>query len=319
MSDPIRWPEGKRFAFTFFDDTDRATVENVKPVYDLLAEHGLWGTKSVWPIAGTKSGGPLAGETCADPRYADWVRQLQTAGFEIGFHNATYHSSPREDTIRALDRFAALFGHDPKVMANHDVVREAIYWGEHRLSGIRRRIYRALTALRTRHRFTGHVPGDPFFWGDVCGSRLKYVRNFVFDDVNTLAACPVMPYYDPDRPYVTAWYASTEGGNVHSFNRSLDERAQDRLEAEGGACIMYTHFAKSFFRDGRLNERFRTLMRRLAAKNGWFVPASKLLDHIADARGGVRTITAAERARLENRWLFERVKAGIRSSVSLED
>src|SRR5271165_313130 len=35
------WPQGKRFAFTIVDDTDRSTVENVGPVYDFLLELGL--------------------------------------------------------------------------------------------------------------------------------------------------------------------------------------------------------------------------------------------------------------------------------------
>ncbi len=53
MTTRISWPEGKTFAFTIFDDTDRSTVENTKPVYDFLKANGLRTTKSVWPIAGT--------------------------------------------------------------------------------------------------------------------------------------------------------------------------------------------------------------------------------------------------------------------------
>ena len=56
----------------------------------------------------------------------------------------------------------------------------------------------------------------------------------------------MMPYHDPDRPYVNAWFAASEGADVTAFNRCLSEEHQDRLEAEGGACIMYTHFASGF-------------------------------------------------------------------------
>ena len=67
-----------------------------------------------------------------------------------------------------------------------------------------------------------------------------------FPEINTLRACPIMPYHDPQRPFVNQWYASSEGANCASFNAMLTEAAQDRLEAEGGACIMYTHFGHGF-------------------------------------------------------------------------
>ena len=37
----IMWPQGKRFAFTIIDDTDRSNVENIGPVYDFLYENGF--------------------------------------------------------------------------------------------------------------------------------------------------------------------------------------------------------------------------------------------------------------------------------------
>ena len=48
----MKWPEQRKFAFTIVDDTDKATVENVKPVYDFLAESGIRTTKTAWPIGG---------------------------------------------------------------------------------------------------------------------------------------------------------------------------------------------------------------------------------------------------------------------------
>lgn len=46
----MEWLNGKSFAFTIIDDTDEATVANVKPIYDLLAELGIWTTKTVGPF-----------------------------------------------------------------------------------------------------------------------------------------------------------------------------------------------------------------------------------------------------------------------------
>jgi hypothetical protein len=60
-------------------------------------------------------------------------------------------------------------------------------------------------------------------------------------------ACPFMPYDDPLRPCVNYWFASSEGANVHSFARPISEANQDRLEDEGGACIMYTQISCGFY------------------------------------------------------------------------
>ena len=118
-----------------------------------------------------------------------------------------------------------------------------------------------------------------------------------------------MPYHDPDRPDVNHWYASSEGANLDSFNRTVSEANQDRLEAEGGACIMYTHFAYRFVENGSLNPRFRTLIERLSKKNGWFVPISTLLDFLGSRNSAV-AITPAERQSLERKWLLHKIRFG---------
>jgi hypothetical protein len=238
----ISWPGGKSFAFTVFDDTDFATFENVGEVYSLLTDYGFRTTKSVWPIRGNRE--PICGgATCEDQDYLEWVINLKNSGFEIGYHNATFHSSLRGETIRGINKFAELFGHYPQSMANHAGCQEAIYWGNYRLTGFNEFIYNVLTRYRNDKVFRGHIEGDKYFWGDICKEKVKYVRNFVFSDINTLKVCPIMPYHDPKRPYVNYWFASSEGPNVEAFNRCIAERNQDRLEEEGGGCFMYTHFA----------------------------------------------------------------------------
>ena len=137
---------------------------------------------------------------------------------------------------------------------------------------------------------------------------MKYVRNFVFPEVNTLKACPSMPYHDPKRPLVNYWYSSSEGGDITSFKKMLTEKNQDSLEAERGACIMYTHFGKGFDQDG-VDRQFQRLMHRLSKKNGWFVPVSTMLDYIMATRGH-HNITGKERKRLERKWLLSKVIIG---------
>ncbi len=305
----ITWPEGKKFAFTVFDDTDLTTVHNGPPLYGFLHDCGVITTKSVWPIKGGDE--PVfGGSTCADEEYLAWVRQLAAQGFEIGYHNATFHSSKRPQAIGGLTRFVELFGHYPNVFANHAWCMDSIHWGDERLSGLNKLAYNLLTRYRHHGQFRGTDEFSEYFWGDKCKERVRYVRNFVYSDINTLKACPAMPYHDKDRPFVNYWFASSEGANCRLFCRTVSEENQDRLEEEGGACIMYTHFGREdFLQNGRLDPEFVRLMQRLSKKNGWFVPVSTLLDHILKQRGD-HVISSRERTRLERKWLMEKVFRG---------
>ncbi len=308
MSDKMIWPDGKQFAFTIFDDTDAATVENVGPVYDFLTDLGFRTTKSCWLLGSDPGEGFGAGQSCDDADYARWLVDLQARGFEIAWHNSSWTARPRKDIIKAFDRFASLFHHDPQSGANHSD-GEAIYWGESRLTGVNTWLYRLLNPSRGGGKHRCHIEGDEHFWGDLCRDRIRYYRNFVFSDINTLKACPIMPYHDPLRPYVNHWFASSEGSEVKTFCQCLSEENQDRLEREGGACIMYSHLAFGFKEKTGLNARFQTLMKRLAAKNGWFVPVHVLLDYLLKVKGS-HEITAVERRRLERRWLWEKLFVG---------
>jgi hypothetical protein len=303
----IVWPEGKDFAFTVFDDTDLATLANVRPVYDFLADQGIRTTKSVWPLR--NSHGRESAMDCEDPDYLRWVQSLQAEGFEIGLHTVASGGSRRERTIAGIERFRSLFGTEPITYSTHLTNPEGIYFGPARLSGIRRTAYELYALTFHRMRFRGHIEGDEFFWGDICRSYVKYVRNFVFADINTLKACPQMPYHDPDKPYVNYWFASAEGQRVDSFVATISEANQDRLCEEGGACVMYTHFAVGFYQDGALHPRFEQLIRRLARMNGWFVPVRALLDFLLQARGR-HELSPAERRRLEWRWLLHKARVG---------
>lgn len=310
------WPGGARFAFTVFDDTDFATLETAPPVYDLLTELGLRVTKSVWPV-GTRGPVHTTGSTCADPAYLAWVLQLQEAGHEIGYHNATDHSSTRAETIAALDRFRELFGHDPRTGADHSGNLEAICWGPDRLTGARARAYaRALALARPGQPVgEGSVPSSPYFWADVLRDRVDYWRNFSFHEIDTLAACPTMPYHDPRRPYVNRWFAATHAPHREPFLELVHPESLDRLEQAGGACIIYTHFGVEFAEHGRLDPRFVRVMEGLAERRGWFVPVATLLDHLGSRPGHHDVLADRTRARLENRWVLDHLRTRTRTEL----
>ena len=300
MSLKISWPNNKKFAFTIFDDNQL--------VYQCLDELGFKTTKSVWIAKGNKTTDD-SGISCDDKLYTDWLLKIKKKGFEIGYHNTTYHSSYRDEIEIGIKKFIKTFDQFPKVMANHSTNKENIYWGAHRLSGSRKIIYNILTKFKQNKYYEGQDVTSPYFWGDLCKEYVTYVRNFVFSDINTLKCCPFMPYQDSSKPYVNYWFASSEGNNVEMFKKCISNQNQDRLEAEGGACIMYTHFADGFCQNGKLSDQFRKQMERLSKKNGWFVPVTTLLDFLKK-NNKIQVINSKQRRALEWKWLFDKLVLG---------
>jgi len=298
-----RFPDNKQFAFTIHDDTDLSTVENVGPIYNLLTELGLRTTKSVWPLASVPDGWH-GGSSLQDPEYLRFILDLRDRGFEIALHGVRNHDATREAVKNGFEEFRRLIGYNPRIHANHSRNVENIYWGEARFNKLRR-LYRIATALAKTRKFEGHTPESPYFWGDLCQDKIDYVRNFVFREVNLNRVNPTMPYRDPMRPFVKYWFSSCYGPDATSFCETISESNQEQLEAEGGICIMYTHFASGFVREGKIKPRAEYLLRRMAQRPGWFVPVSTLLDFLRAERGDA-SITAAEYGAMERRWAWDR-------------
>lgn len=306
----MKWPNGYKFAFTIVDDTDFATVANVKPVYDFLAELGMRTTKTAWVFRG--EGTPVdGGATCEEPEYLDWLLSLQQQGFEIAFHNAAPCTSRREVTQQAIARFQELFGSHPMLFCNHVSNRENLYWGDARLSAWRRALYNVVTRGRRRNSSRGHLEKNPLFWGDLCREHVRYVRGFVFDELDALLRCPEVPYHDPSRPYVNFWFTSADGGTLKRFLANFTAARLQQLEQSGGLCIAYVHFAEGFAENGHPRSDFRERMEFLAGLNGWFVPASAALDYLRQEAGPQQRTLAPERlCQLERQWLFEKLFKG---------
>lgn len=298
----LSWPDGKRFAFTIVDDTDFSSVSNTRPVYEFLDDLGIRTTKTAWPLR-PQGRGLTGGRTLQDPEYRHWILDLQRRGFEIALHGVADGTSDRSRVAAGLDFFRTVLGHAPSLHTNHAAQGEGIYWGPRRLDGPLRWFYHAYRRWRTSLRYEGGAPASPYFWGDLCHNTIKYVRNFVFNDINTAAADPLMPYHDPRRPHVRHWFSAANGATVEAFCRLISEANQERLLGEGGACIVYTHLGNGFH---PLPAEFRRLMRHLSRMPGWFVPATRLLDSIGDQRGWRTISDRAELRRMQWRWALER-------------
>ena len=115
-----------------------------------------------------------------------------------------------------------------------------------------------------------------------------------------------MPYQDPTKPFVNYWFASSDGNNAKTFNKCISNKNQDRLEKEGGACIMFTHFSDGFCNNGKLSEQFKIQMKRLSEKNGWFVPATTLLNFLKE-KNKIQIINNKQKKALEWKWLVDKL------------
>lgn len=311
MAQAIRiepFPLGKRFALTFVDDTDYSTRANTEPVYDYLAEHGVWGAKTVWPLAAVRPSvfrrdlehAPVqadAGSTLAEPDYAAFIRKLKAQGFEIALHGMAAGNSRRSEVADGLARFLDVVGEPPTLNAFHRTNLENLYCGAHKLDSP---LLRLVERMTDKSAYEGHVPGTESFWGDIVQRTFRYVRLpfHTIDDVNTWRVNPSMPFRDPRRPYVREWFASSDGADVRRFTRLLASPRLDRLERDGGLCFVYTHFAKAFaVRSGsgfRLNQEFMAVVKDLARRPaGWFANATVVLDRLA----AVRAVSLTHRGR----------------------
>ena len=148
------------------------------------------------------------------------------------------------------------------------------------------------------------MPDSPEFWGDWALEQVRYVRNFTFDQVNTLRECPQMPYHDTSKPFVNFWFAATNASTPRYFRQNFSREKIDALVGEGGLCIAYVHFGAGFYRDGQLDNHFREMVEYIARQNGWFAPVSEILDHLRQGRDpAARCLSSWQRQLLELRWL----------------
>ncbi len=302
------FPEQKCFAFSILDDTDDATVENVKPVYDTLIEYGFRTTKTAWPLDCPEGSAIFfAAETLQNPAYLRFVHTLVARGFELAFHGATMESSRRERTIEGLEFIKQEFGSYPKLFCNHGHNRENLYWGAQRFQTPLLRRLVQLVRQEPSDYYAGEKEESEFFWGDLCKKYIKYVRNFTFYQLNMRKVNPEMPYRLPETRYVNYWFSTADAPDVHAFNKLFTGERLDQLEAEGGVCIVSTHLGKGFVKDGKLNANTERILRSLSQKPGWFVPVSDILDYLLKNRQFPEELSPGQRCRLEFRFLLDKM------------
>jgi hypothetical protein len=301
---PVAFPGGKRFAFSIVDDTDMATLARVRPLYDVMARYGLRTTKTVWVLESRSSHEPDHGDTLRNSEYRRFIEELQAKGFEIALHGVKGGGSVRAEIISGLEEFKAILGAYPRMHINHSLNSDNLYWGGARWSF---GPFAWLYDRTSQHAFEGQVPGSRHFWGDLARQHIQYVNQFTYRDINLLGVNPSFPSWLEDKPYVNYWFPTSDGDNLDRFEALLSPENLDRLEREGGVCLVYTHLGAGSFNQGDgVNPRFEARIRDVASRNGWFAPASDVLDHLRTQPGWTKDLSFRQRVRLEAKFLAGR-------------
>ena len=221
-------------------------------------------------------------------------------------------SSDRTRTKRAIEVLQREFGDTVRLFANHGENRENLYWGPARFGSPILRYLVSLLGPHAQSYFCGEDPESPFFWGDLCQQEIDYVRNFTFSGLNVLTHNPEMPYRTSTTPWANAWFSTSDAADAEAFVETVTPQALDKLETEGGVCILSTHLGKGFSVNGRLDPRVDNILRDLAQRPGWFVPVSTLLDHLR-GQNTPPVLTKATLFALEVRFLVSHLKSRLRS------
>ena len=303
------WPNGKDFAFTIVDDTDNGTIENLKPVYDFLYANGFKTTKTVWSFP---SRNRYKGDCLQNEEYASFVKDLKQKGFEIGFHNAGSGKYLRHEIIEGLEKFKQVLGNYPSLHINHGFNPDNLYWGYKRYGKILGFFFKHFS--KGKRDFFGDDSESEVFWGDHAKKHIKYIRNRVFNGINTLNFDPKMPYQEKEKQlYSNYWFSSSDGHTVHELNHLLSAENIETLKNENGLCIVYTHFASYFVNNkGELNPEFQEKMGKLASENGWFATTTEILDYLISKQTTSYLPSKWYVFKLDIQWLLQRIWKRIR-------
>jgi len=268
------WPNNKDFAFTIVDDTELATVTNVKPIYDFLLKQNIFTTKTVWVYP---SRDHFSGQCLLDDEYYQFILDIKSHGVEIALHGVGSGDFNRNEIKEGIEIFKNKIGNYPNLHTNHAHNPYNIYWGNTSYHCILR-LYSWLR--NSKENFYGEDSESKYFWGDLVKNHIKYIRGKTCKYINTLAFDPKMPYREKNKKYSNFWFSSSDGENINTFNKLICKENIDKLIIERGLCIVYTHFGDGFVIDNKLNNDFQKNIQYLSQQNGWFAPASQILDYL---------------------------------------
>ncbi len=300
------FPNNKKFVFTIIDDTDDAFLENISPIYDILYKNGLKTTKTIW-VYPPRDTDVSKGDSLQNQEYLKFIKNIKNKGFEIGLHNVGSGDYSRNEIMSGLDKFKYDLGFYPYIHINHSYNKDNIYSGSHRFTFPFNLFVKYMYSKYDT--FYGDKQDSIFFWGDYHKKYIKYARNYEIDDINTFKKFPHFPYKEKRfNQYANYWFASTFAPNQWMFNHLVNKKNIDRLEDEGGICILYTHLG--YYRQfKKIDSGFRDMIEYIGSKkNGWFVPVGTILDFLKANQKKPKSLTFLEQKKIEYHSLKTRFK-----------
>ena len=299
----MNWPKKKEFTFTIIDDTDNSNINNIKPIYDYLTSKNIKTTKTVWVYP---SRDRYTGQTLQNNNYYKFIKLLKSDGFDIQLHNVGSGNFSRTEIIKGLDEFKQKLGKYPNMHINHCSNADNLYWGHKRFGMILRKTMQIIEG--SKKRFYGDEINSNYFWGDIAKEKIKFIRNRVFNGINTLKYDPKMPFREKRKIFSNYWFSSSDGHNLKQFNNLVTKSNIDKLKREKGLCIVQTHFASDFVdQQGKLDEIFKENINYLSKQNGWFVPANDILEYLLSQKKK-DYVSSSYINKLDLRWLIDKIK-----------
>ena len=298
------WPNNKKFAFTIIDDTDNSYVENIKPIYDLLNSLNMRTTKTCWVYPPRDN---FTGQSLSDDDYRKFALDFAEKRFELALHNVGSGDFNREEILQGIERFKSYTGVYPKMQINHASNPDNLFWGNERYTTPLKFLINVIYG--NKRFYYGTDPNSTHFWGDVSKKHIKYIRNHTFNRINTLSYDPQMPYRVKRKDeFSNYWFSSSDGHTVEEFNNLISPENVSHLVSSGGLCIVYTHFASGFVNDQeKVNPVFEKRLKNLAEMDGWFAPASEILDYLLAQKNRSEFVSNWYQFRLDARWMLDRV------------
>lgn len=237
----VIWPPYPYEAgFCISDDPDASTLMQTRAVYDFLLSKSFVTTKAVWVFEPeTRCGVPaipdsaLRGIALADQNFASYCTELHKNGFELCLHGASAGNNTRARTQNAFLILAEKYGTSDTFIC-HSKNADNIYWEDKTTSLFP---FKPLLALYSKHTCSGEIPTSPFYWGDVCSSKINQIRLYKTRCCNTLKRNPSMPYYDPRKPLVNGWFSATKRTLAHC----ADDFEIEQLKKENGLTVLYQY------------------------------------------------------------------------------
>lgn len=276
----LSWlPDSYQAAVAITDDPDNGDILAFKTMYDFLMSIDFPTTRAMWVYKNAEPTGtpPLkinfTAPLLTESECLDYCKVLTKKGFEICLHGASSGNNNRFQTIDALN-FLAKEINPSSVYICHSKNAENLYWDVRTANSA---IEKKILQLYTKNICFGEVVDSPYFWGDICREKIRFIRMFRTRAVNTLSFNPSMPYHDFSKPFVNFWFSATKGYIPTLFTESNI----DKLCEQHGASILYQYMHKYIISTSVIKDEVKRALERVAGDSRILKkPASFILERL---------------------------------------